>query len=95
MENNKSPEPDGMSLIFFKTYWHIIGKDIHAAVCDFFTKIRLSKAVKHTFIVLISKKPITNRVEQFRSIVLCNVVYKVITKIIELPKTSSGFSNSP
>lgn len=65
MENNKSPGPDGMNLIFFKTYWHIIGKDIHAAVCDFFTKTRLSKAANHTFIVLISKKLTTNRVEQF------------------------------
>lgn len=80
MDNNKSLEPDDMSLIFFKTYWHIVGKDIHAAVCDFFTNARLSTIANHTFITLILKKPAVNRVDRFHPIVLCNVVYTFIQR---------------
>lgn len=82
MDNNKSPGPDDMSPIFFKTYWHIIDKDIHAAICGFFTNATLSTTANHIFITLIPKKLATNRVDQFCPIALCNVVYKVITKII-------------
>lgn len=35
MANNKSP-------VFYKTYWHIIGKDVHTAVLHFFSHGQLS-----------------------------------------------------
>lgn len=40
------------------------------------------RAMNATFITLIPKKENTNRLEQFRLITLCNVVYKIVTKLI-------------
>jgi hypothetical protein len=40
------------------------------------------KAFNSTFIILIPKDQEANSVDKFRSISLCNVIYKIITKII-------------
>lgn len=42
----------------------------------------MNRAVNHTFLALMPKQAVTNRIEQFRPISLCNVIYKVITKIL-------------
>lgn len=63
---------------------NIIGKDLVMEVQQFFEEGKLSKATNHTFITLIQKKKKTaaDRVELFRPISLCNVAYKVVTKIL-------------
>lgn len=54
---------------------------VSAAQC-FFRNGSISRVVNHTFITLVPKRVGTNRVEQFQPIALCNVIYKVISKII-------------
>lgn len=71
-----------MTPIFYKNFWNIIGKDLISVVQHFFEEGRLSKAINHTFISPIPKKQAANKVEQFRPIMLCNVAYKVVTKIL-------------
>lgn len=82
MASKKSPGPDGMSPLFYKTYWKIIGVDVHTAVADFFRCGKLSTAANHTFITLIPKWPGANKVELFKPILLCNVTYKIIIKVL-------------
>ncbi|KAG8367282.1 hypothetical protein BUALT_Bualt16G0056200 [Buddleja alternifolia] len=82
MAANKTPGPDGMSPLFYKTYWDIVGIDVVKAVTHFFETGHLLKAMNHTFITLIPKSNKANKVEQFRPISLCNVSYKIISKII-------------
>ncbi|KAG8389002.1 hypothetical protein BUALT_Bualt02G0184100 [Buddleja alternifolia] len=82
MAANKTPGPDGMSPLFYKTYWDIVGIDVVKAVTHFFETGHLLKAMNHTFITLIPKSDKANKVEQFRPISLCNVSYKIISKII-------------
>lgn len=82
MKNNKSLGPDGMSLVYFKMYWNIVGKDLVSIVTYFFQNLKLSTTTNHTFIALIPRKQAANRVEQFKPIALCNVTYKAITKIM-------------
>lgn len=84
MNGFKSPGPDGMSPLFYKKNWGIIGVDVIHAVQDFFQGGTLTRAVNHTFLTLIPKRAAANKVEQFRPISLCNVFYKVITKILAL-----------
>ncbi|KAG8363667.1 hypothetical protein BUALT_Bualt19G0046300 [Buddleja alternifolia] len=72
MAANKTPGPDGMSPLFYKTYWDIVGIDVVKAVTHFFETGHLLKAMNHTFITLIPKSDKANKVEQFRPISLCN-----------------------
>ena len=82
LKSGKSPGPDGMSPCFFKSYWLIIGETVVKAVQHFFDSGHLLRAFNHSFIALVPKKESASRVEHFRPISLCNVVYKVITKIL-------------
>lgn len=82
MHGNKSLGPDGMSPAFYKHCWGIIEVDVVSAVQSYFKGSHVDRAVNHTFLTLIPKREGANKVEQFRPIALCNVIYKVVTKIL-------------
>ncbi|KAM6554656.1 hypothetical protein CsatB_015418 [Cannabis sativa] len=82
MNNHKAPGPDGMSVLFYKHYWEAVGDDFCEAVSDFFVNGKMHKGINATNIVLIPKVQNPKRPNHFRPISLCNVVYKVISKIV-------------
>lgn len=82
MGNLKSPGPDGFNVLFYKNYWRIVGDAVTTEVQRFFTTGKLQTTLNHTFIALIPKISYAFKVDQFRLITLCSVVYKLITKII-------------
>ncbi|GKA98535.1 RNA-directed DNA polymerase, eukaryota, reverse transcriptase zinc-binding domain protein [Tanacetum coccineum] len=82
MNDEKSPGPDGFSSKFFKSYWPIIGNEVSGAICDFFKNGRLLKEVNATIIAFVPKSQTSQNVSDFRPISCCNVLCKVITKII-------------
>lgn len=82
MNGNTGPGPDGIIPTFYKQFWSIIGEDVISAVQKFFDLGIVSRTANHTFLALIPKRIAANRVEQFRHIALCNVIYKIITKIL-------------
>ncbi|GJR69255.1 hypothetical protein Tco_0015320 [Tanacetum coccineum] len=82
MGNDKSPGPDGFTAAFFKSSWDIIGSDVSRAVREFFINGRLLKELNHTIIALIPKVNSPARVNDYRPISCCNVLFKCISKII-------------
>lgn len=82
MGSFKSPGPNGMSVLFYKHYWHIIKADIFATVKSFFLGGFMLKQLNHTNIALIPKSTSAFMVKHFRPISLCNVIYKIISKIL-------------
>ena len=78
----KAPDPDGMSPLFFQTYWPDIGMDITEAVLSSLNLGSLLKSINYTFISLIAKVKNLEIVTEFRPISLCNVIYKIISKVI-------------
>ena len=78
----KAPDPDGMPPLFFQTYWPDIGMDINEAVLSSLNSSSLLKSINHTFISLIPKVKNPERVTEFRPIILCNLIYKIISKVI-------------
>jgi hypothetical protein len=80
--NDKAPGPDGYSSFFFKQAWDIIGGDVCAAVKDFFHSGRLLKQVNHSIIVLVPKSANGSSPSDYRPISCCNVIYKVISKLL-------------
>ena len=71
-----------MTALFFQKYWHIVGSDVTNAVLDFLQQGRMLGCVNFTNIVLIPKVQAPNNMSQFRPISLCNVLYKIISKVL-------------
>ena len=82
MKSLKAPDPDGFPALFYKHYWDIVGDPVVLATQSFFRDGWLLRNLNQTFISLIPKKPGACNFNQFRSIGLCNVCYKVISKIL-------------
>ncbi|GKF07259.1 hypothetical protein Tco_0041483, partial [Tanacetum coccineum] len=82
MGNDKSPGPDGFTAAFFKSAWDIVGSDVYRAVCEFFINGKLLRELNHTIIALIPKVHSPARVNDYRLISCCNVLFKCISKII-------------
>ncbi|GJW63854.1 hypothetical protein Tco_0115738 [Tanacetum coccineum] len=82
MGNDKSPGPDGYTAAFFKDAWEIVGSDVVNAVKEFFVNGKLLKELNHTVIALIPKIQNPTRINDFRPISCCNVLFKCISKII-------------
>ncbi|GFY93866.1 hypothetical protein Acr_09g0003120 [Actinidia rufa] len=80
--DDKAPGPYGFSSCFFKKSWSITGPDVCAAVKEFFVSGKILKQLNHAVLVMVPKSASASRVEDFRPIACCNVIYKVISKII-------------
>ncbi|GFY81235.1 hypothetical protein Acr_01g0010440 [Actinidia rufa] len=79
---DKAPGPDGYTSCFYKKAWNVIGKDFTNAVKEFFSSSQILKQINRSVLALIPKSKDADNVEDFRPIACCNVVYKVISKII-------------
>ncbi|XP_030501175.2 uncharacterized protein LOC115716504 [Cannabis sativa] len=82
MHPDKSPGPDGMTPAFFQKSWSIVGDEVVRLVQNFLSLDSLEDIGKGTNMVLISKKGNPEKLTDLRPIALCNVLYKVITKVI-------------
>ncbi|GJW33973.1 putative RNA-directed DNA polymerase [Tanacetum coccineum] len=80
--DNKAPGPDGYSAAFFKEAWNIVGTDVTKAIKEFFTNGVLLKELNHTIIALIPKVNNPMRINDYRPISCCNVLFKCISSII-------------
>ncbi|MDV3165581.1 MAG: hypothetical protein Q8808_02605 [Candidatus Phytoplasma australasiaticum] len=83
MGSFKSPGPDGMTFTFYKKYWNIVGPKVMEVIQDIFRTRKLPSSFNNPFIALIPKANHASKVDQFRPILLCNVVFKVVTKIMD------------
>ncbi|XP_041024031.1 uncharacterized protein LOC121264798 [Juglans microcarpa x Juglans regia] len=82
MEPASAPGPDGMAPLFFQNYWPILGKSVSIAILEVLNFGIIPSSMNHTFISLIPKKKNPVKVADFRPISLCNVIYKLISKVI-------------
>lgn len=82
MHPDKSPGPDGMTPAFFQRHWAIVGRDILELTRKFFREGELLNGLNETNLVLIPKKKNPAQVSDLRPISLCNVLVKIITKVV-------------
>jgi hypothetical protein len=78
----KAPGPDGLHAIFYKRFWDMLGDDLIKEVLAAVNNIAVPEGWNNTTIVMIPKIDTPEKVAQFRPISLCNVVYKVISKML-------------
>ncbi|XP_042012191.1 uncharacterized protein LOC121760618 [Salvia splendens] len=79
---NSAPGPDGYTATFYQSCWGIVGADVVDAIRQFLEGAFLPRSITATSIVLIPKKPVPNTWGDYWPISLCNVINKVITKIL-------------
>ena len=78
----KALGPDGMPPIFFQSFWRLIGDDVSKAVLDFLNSCHIPKEFNFTYVTLIPKMKNPKKISEFRPISLCNVIYKLISKVL-------------
>ena len=77
-----SPRPDGFSVEYFLVFYELIKGDILKGLRESQRSSKIIESMKSTFLELIPKKQKTNEFADFRPISCCNIVYKIIAKII-------------
>ncbi|XP_016186167.1 uncharacterized protein LOC107627863 [Arachis ipaensis] len=82
MNSFKALGPDGFQALFYKEFWDSLSNDVWRLVKRAFAGENISAAVFDTFIVLIPKVEAPSYLKDFRPISLCNVIYKIITKVL-------------
>lgn len=72
----------GMPTHFFTKYWDLDGNDVIVAILIFLNNGDFLVDINKTFVVLIPKMPNAQNMKQYRPIFLCNVFYKIISKVL-------------
>lgn len=80
MQPYKAPGINGLQPIFFQSQWHTVFTSLLKLCRDVINGVRVITTFE-TLLVLIPKVTSPERLSQFRPISLCNVSYKVISKI--------------
>jgi len=78
----KAPGPDGIPSIFYKRFWSIVGEQVKKEVLTVLNGGPMPRGWNDTIIVLIPTVKNPERVKDLRPISLCNVLYKLIAKVI-------------
>ena len=81
-KKDKSPGPNGWPVEFFLHFFNLLGRDLLKAVECSRMSGRITPSLNSTFLALIPKKDKPTTFTYFRPISLCNLVYKLISKII-------------
>eukprot|EP00253_Pinus_taeda_P009681 PITA_09681 len=82
MQPDKAPGPYGFTISFYRAHWDIIKKDLIRMVKNVFKKIKMGENTKSSHLALIRKESNPLSFDRYRPISLCNVSYKIVTKIL-------------
>jgi hypothetical protein len=80
--NLKAPGPDGMPALFYKEYWDIVGDEVVTEVLKVLDGSPMPDKWNDTTVVLIPKVRKPEYIKDLRPISLCNVIYKLISKVL-------------
>ena len=78
----RAPGPDGFQALFYQKNWDLVASKMYALSFDVLEGRGIPKHLNDTFIALIPKIDHPELASHFRPIGLCNVAYKIITKVI-------------
>lgn len=80
--SERAPGPNGYTSKFFEVFWETTQPQLIEMVRSFFTSLSIHPLMNHTNLTLIPKIDHPSKPSQFRPIGLCNVTYKIISKIL-------------
>jgi len=78
----KTPRPDGMPSLFYQHFWQVLHHDVIGSILSWLNTGILPHPINHTFLTLILKIKNLEYVHEYRPISLCNVLYKIFSKVL-------------
>ena len=78
----KAPGLDGMPPLFYQHFWGTVSHDVTSSILMWLNSGTFPQSLNHTFITLIPKNNSPEHAHQFRLISLCNVLYKIFSKVV-------------
>jgi hypothetical protein len=82
MHPDKAPGPDGFNPAFYQHFWNICGDDIYEAVKEWMERGYFPSSLNDTNICLLPKCENPTSMKEMRPISLCNVLYKMVSKLL-------------
>ncbi|CAO2822651.1 unnamed protein product [Amaranthus hypochondriacus] len=82
MHLGKSPSPDGFPAMFYNKFWDVIGSNVCDLVLRFLNHGGMPERINETHVLLIPKVKKPKEMKDLRSISLCNISYKLISKVL-------------
>jgi hypothetical protein len=71
-----------MWALFYKNFWEIVGEKVTQEALNVLNGGQLPEGWNETTIVLIPKVKNPDKLKDLRPISLCNVVYKIVSKVL-------------
>eukprot|EP00253_Pinus_taeda_P021755 PITA_21755 len=84
LKAGKAPGPDGFTSNFFHYFWELIKWEVWKIAEESRSMRWMYPGLNATFIALIPKSEESNRPDKYRPIALCNIIYKIISKVVAL-----------
>jgi hypothetical protein len=81
-KKEKSPGPDGWTVEFFTHFFDLIIEELLALVESIRSGGRMAGNLNSTFLALIPKSNNSQTFGDYRPISLCNLIYKLISKVL-------------
>ena len=78
----KAPRPDDMPSLFYQHFWQVVHHDVIGSVLSWLNTSILPHPINHTFLTLIPKTKNPEYVYEYRPISLCDVLYKICSKVL-------------
>jgi hypothetical protein len=78
----KAPGLDGIPSVFYKRFWSLVGNQVKKEVLVVLNRGPMPQGWNDTIIVLIPKVKNLNKLKYLHPISLCNVLYKLIFKVL-------------
>lgn len=82
MNPTKAPGVDGLPALFYQKYWSTVGKDVVRTCLGILNDDKDLACLNETLLALIPKVEKPCKIEEYRPISLCNVIYKVVSKCL-------------
>jgi hypothetical protein len=82
MHPDKAPGPDGFNPAFYQHFWDRYGDDIFVAAKDWLDRGYFPSSLNETNVWLIPKCEHPSSIKDMRPISLCNVLYKMVSKLL-------------
>lgn len=82
MHPDKASGPDGLNPAFFQSFWAIMGQEVFKYCKMLLSTKSFPGELNCTNVVLIPKKDNASCLRDLRPIALCNVLYKILVKVL-------------